>query len=108
MIQNSIQEEIKNRLKSGNASHHSVQNLLPSSLLSKNLKIMIYRTIISLVLYGCEIWLLMLREERRLRVFENGVLRRISGPRRVKVTGAWRKLHHEELNDLYSHPMLFG
>ena len=67
--QNSIQEKIKSRLKSGNACYHSVQNLLSSSLLSKNLKIKIYRTIIlPVVLYGCETWSLTLREERRLRM----------------------------------------
>ena len=55
-----------------------------------------------LVLYGCETWSLKLREERRLRVFENGVLRRIFGPKRDEVIGEWRKLHNEELNDLYS------
>jgi len=52
-------------------------------------------------LYGCETWLLTLREERRLRVFENRVLRRVFGPKRDEVTGKWRKLHKEELNDLY-------
>jgi len=94
--QNSIQEEIKRRLKSGNACYHPVQNLLSSSLLSKNLKINIYRTIIlPVVLYGCETWSLTLREERRLRVFENRVLRRIFGPKRDEVTGEWRKLHKE-------------
>ena len=68
--QNSIQEGIKRRLKSGNACYHSVQNLLSSSLLSKNLKIKIYRTIfLPVVLYGCETSTLTLREERRLRVF---------------------------------------
>jgi len=70
--QNSIQEEIKSRLMSGNAYYHSVQNLLSSSLFSKNLKFEIYRTIgifLPLVLYGCETWTLTLREERRLRVF---------------------------------------
>ena len=72
--QNSVQEEIKSRLKSGNACYHSMQNLL-SLLLSKNLKIKIYRTIILPVLYGCETWSLTLREEHRLRVFENRVLR---------------------------------
>ncbi len=78
-----------------------MQNLLSSSLLSKNLKIKIYRTIIlPLVLYGCETWSLTLREERRLKVFENRVLR-IFGPKRDRVTGEWRKLHNEELNDLY-------
>jgi len=54
------------------------------------------------VLYGCETWLLPLREERRLRVFENRVLRRVFGPERDEETGKWRKLHNEELNDLYS------
>jgi len=55
-------------------------------------------------LYGCDTWSLTLREERRLRVFKNRVLRRIFGPKRDKVTGQWRKLHSEELNDLYSSP----
>ena len=78
---------------------------LSSSLLSKNLKIKIYRTIIlPVVLYGCETWSLTLREELRLRMFENRVLRRIFGPKRDGVTGEWRKLHNEELNDLYSSP----
>jgi len=86
--QNSILEEIKSRLRSENAFYDSVQNLLSSSLLSKNLKIKIYRTIIlPVVLHGCETWSLALREERKLRVFENMVLRRIFGPRRVEVTG---------------------
>jgi hypothetical protein len=63
----------------------------------------IYKIIIlPVVLYGCETWLLTLREERRLRVFENRVLRRIFGPKKDEVTGEWRKLHNEELNDLYS------
>ena len=79
-----------------------MQNLLSSSLLSKNIKIIIYRTIIlTLVLYGCETWSLILREERRLRMFENRVLRRIFGPKRDEVTGEWRTQHNEELNDLY-------
>jgi len=78
--QNSIQEEIKSRLQSGNACYHSVQNLLSSSLLSKNVKIKIYINIIlPVVLYGCETWSLTLMEERRLRVFENRVLRKILG-----------------------------
>ena len=76
-----------------------------SSLLSKNLKIKIYRTIIlPVVFYGCETWSLTLREERRLRVYENRVLRRIFGIKRDKVTRDWRKLHNEELNDLYFSP----
>ena len=63
------------------------------------------RTIIlPVVLYGCESWSLTLREERRLRVFENGMLRRIFGPKREEVTGEWRKLHNEELKCLYSSP----
>ena len=98
-----VQEEIKSRLKLGNACYHSVQNLLSSSLLSKNLKIKICRTIIlPVVLYGCETWSLTLREEHRLRVFENRVLRRVFGSKRDEVTGEWRKLHNEELSDLYS------
>ena len=73
----------------------SVQNLLSSRLLSKNLKIKIYRTIIlPVVLYGCETWSLTLREERKLRVCENMALR-IFGPRRDEVTGEWRRLHNE-------------
>jgi len=59
------------------------------------------------VLYGCETWSLTLREERRLRVFENWVLRRIFGPKRDEVAREWRKLHNEELNDLYSPPDIF-
>jgi hypothetical protein len=102
--QNSIQEEIKSRLKSRNACYHSVHNLVSSSLLSKNLKINIYKIIILVVLYGCETWSLTLREECRLRVFENRMLRRIFGPKRDEVTGEWRKLHNEELNDLHSSP----
>ena len=100
--QNSIAEEIKNGLRSGSVCYHSVQNLLSSRLLSKNVKIKIYRTIIlPVVLYGCETWSLKLLEERKLRVFENKMLRRIFGPRRDEVTGDWRRLHNEELNDLY-------
>jgi len=83
--QNSIAEEIKSRLRSGNACYHSVQNLLSSRFLSKNSKIKIYRTLnLPVVLYGCETWSLTLREERKLRVFENRVLRRIFGPRRTR------------------------
>jgi hypothetical protein len=74
-------------------------------LLSKKLKIKIYRTIIlPVVLYGCETWSLTLREERKLKVFEMRVLRRIFGPRRDEVMGKWWRLHKEELNDLYSSP----
>ena len=101
----SIQEEIKSRLKLENACYYSVKNLLSSSLLTKKLKIKIYRTIIlPVVLYGCETWSLTLRDERRLRVLENRVLRRVFGPKRDEVTGEWRKLHNEELSHLYSLP----
>jgi len=82
-----------------------VQNLWSSSLLSKNVKIKIYRTIIlSFVLYGCETLSLTFVEESRLRVFENRVLRRVFGGKRDEVTVEWRKLHNEELNDLYCSP----
>jgi len=78
---------------------------MSSSLIIKNLKINIYRTIIlTVVLYGCETWSLTFREERRLRVFENWVLRRIFGPKRDEATGKWRKLNIEELNYLYCSP----
>jgi hypothetical protein len=78
-----------------------------SSSSAKNTKIKIYRTIIlAVVLYGCETWSLILREERRLRVFENRVLRKIFRPRRDEVTGEWRKLRNEGLNDLYSLPKI--
>jgi hypothetical protein len=86
--QNLIQEEIKRRLNPGNACYHSVQNLLFSRLLWKNLKIRIYKTmILAAVLYGCKTWSLTLREEHRLKVFENRVLRRIFGPERYEVGG---------------------
>ena len=99
---NSIHEEMKSRLKSGNVCYQSGQNSSSSSLLTKNVKIKIYRTIIlPVVLYGYETWSLTLREERWLRVFENRVLR-IFGPNREEIIGEWRKLHKEALNDLYS------
>ena len=95
-------------MKSGNACCYSVQNRLSSSLLSKNIKIKIYITVIlPLVLHGCETWSLTLRKKRRLRLFENSVLRKISGPRRDEVRGEWRKLHNEDLNDLHSSPSIF-
>jgi hypothetical protein len=101
--ENSIQEEIKRRLKSRNSCNYSVQNIFSSSLLPEDLKIKIYRNIIlSVVLYGCETWSLTLKEEGRLRVLDNRVLRRIFGPKRGEVTGEWRKLHNEELTDMYS------
>jgi hypothetical protein len=72
-------------------------------MLSKNIKIRIYKTIIlPVILYGCKTWSLTLREEHRLVVFENKVLTRILEPKRDEVTGGWRKLHNEELHTLYS------
>jgi hypothetical protein len=104
--QNLIEEGIKRRLNSGNACYHLVQNLLSFCLLSRNLKMRIHNTIIlPVVLYGCETWSLTLRKEHRLGVFENRVLRKIFGPRR-DVTVEWRKLHNEELHDLYSSPSI--
>jgi len=86
--QNSIQEEIKSMLKSQNACNHSVQNLLSTGLLSKNIEITIYRIIIlPVLLHGCETWSVMLREKHRLGVFENRLLRRIFGPKRDVATG---------------------
>jgi hypothetical protein len=100
-----IREEITSRLNSGNACYHSVQSLLSSRLLSRNIKVKIYKTtILPVVLYGCETWSLTLREEHRLRVFENRVLRRIFEPKRDEATGEWRKMHNEELHSLYLSP----
>jgi hypothetical protein len=100
-----IQKEIKMRLNPGNACYHSVQNLLSSRLLSKKIKIRIYKTIsLPVVLYGCETWSLTLREEHSLRVFGSRLPRRIFGPKRDGVTGEWRKLHNGELHNSYSSP----
>ena len=90
---------MKSRLKLGNACYHLVQNLFSSSLLSRN---RIYRTIIlSLIFCGCGLGL-SLREEHRLGVFKNRVLKKIFGPKRDDVSWELRRLHNEELNDLYS------
>jgi len=101
---NFIQEEIKCRMKTVNACYHPVQDLLSSSLLSKNIKIKIYGTIVlPVVLYECRTWSLTLREECRIRVFENRVLTRIFETK-DEIRGEWRKLHNEEVTDLYSSP----
>ncbi|KAJ4447245.1 hypothetical protein ANN_09249 [Periplaneta americana] len=102
---NDTREEIKRRINMGNACYYSVEKVLSSSLLSKNVKVRIYKTVIlPVVLYGCETWTLTLRDENRLRVFENKVLREIFGAKRDEVTGEWRKLHNTELHALYSSP----
>jgi hypothetical protein len=103
--QNSIHEEIRGKLKSGSAYHYLVQNRSSASVLSRNITIKIYRTIIlSRVLYGFEAWSVILREEHRQRAFENRVLRRIYGPKRGEVTGKQRKVHIGELCVLYWSP----
>jgi len=85
--------------------YHSAQNLWSSSCLSKNIQIKIYRNVIlPVVFYGRETWSLILREERRLRAFENRALRRIYEPKRNGLTREWRKLHTEELYEPYSSP----
>jgi hypothetical protein len=102
--QNDINDEINSRLNSWNACYYSVQNLLSSHLISTNIKIKIYKTVILPgVLYGYETWYFTLREEHRLRVSENSVLRRIFGPKREE-DGSWRELHNDELHSLYSSP----
>jgi hypothetical protein len=100
--QNCMHEEIKSRLNSGNACCHSVHSLLPSRLFSRNVKVKMRKTtILSVLSYGCETWSLTLMVELNLRVFENGVLMGIFGPKRDEVTGEWRKLHNGELHNLY-------
>jgi hypothetical protein len=105
--QNFIQDEIKRRLNSDNVCYRSVQNLLSSRLLSKSVTIRICKNIIlPVVMYGCETWSLTLREEHRLRMFENRVLRRIFGPKSDEMTVRWRKLRNGELHNLYSSPSI--
>jgi hypothetical protein len=97
-----MHEEIEGRLNSGNACCHSVEGLLFSRLLSRDIRVQICKIIIlPVVCYGCETWSLTLREEYRQRVFENRVLRRIFGPKRDEVTEEWRKLCSGELHNLY-------
>jgi len=106
MTQNAFQKEIKSRMESGNACYHSVQNLLSCSLLSKNIKMKIYR---KYNLACCFVWVWNVvahieGKRHRLSVFENRVLRRIFGPKRDEVTGDGRKLYNEELYDVYCSP----
>jgi hypothetical protein len=103
--QNCIHKDIKSRLNLGNACYHSVQSHLSVSS-QKNLHIKIYRTIILLVLYGFETCSVTLRGKQRLRVYENRVLGRIFGPKREGVVAGWRRLHNEELCNLYASPII--
>ena len=87
-----IREEIKRRINMGNACYYSLEKIYP---LSKKLKINTYKSVIlPVVRYGCETWSLSLREEHRLRMFENKILRKIFGAKSVEITGEWRKLHN--------------
>ena len=100
---NDIREEIKRGINMGNACYYSLEKMLSSHLLSKKYKVNTYKTIIlPVALYGYETWSLTLREEHRLRLFENKVLRKIFGAKKNKITGEWRKLHNTELHALYS------
>jgi hypothetical protein len=100
---NLISGEFKSVLYLGNAGYHSVENLLSSCPLSKNVKIKIYRPVIfPVVLYGCETWFLTLREEHALRVFENRVLRKIFELQTDEIIWGWRKLYIEEFHSLHS------
>ena len=92
---NDIHEEIKRRINMGNACYYSLEKIVSSRLLSKKLKVKTHKSIIlPVVLYGCETWSLALREEHRLRVFENKVLRKIFGAKKDEITGEWRKIHN--------------
>ena len=104
-ITNDFREEIKRRINMGNACYYSLEKILSSRLLSKKLKVKACKTIIlPAVLYDCETWSLTLREEHRLRVFENKVPRKLFWTRRDEITGEWRELHNTELHALYSSP----
>jgi hypothetical protein len=102
--QNDIHDKITSRLNCRNACYYLVQNVLPSYLIPKNIRMKIYKTVILLVvLYGCETWSLTLRKEHRQRFFENRVLRTIFRPKREE-DRLLRKLHNDELHSLYSSP----
>jgi hypothetical protein len=103
--------ELKSRLNLENACFHSVHKVLSFHLLSRNIKIEVYKIVILLVvLCVYETWSLTLREEHKLRVFEKCayVLRIMFGPKRDEVIGYWRKLHNEELHNLYSAPNIIS
>jgi hypothetical protein len=103
--QNLTCEGIKSRLNLDNAYSHSVQNLLSSHLLSKDVKIELYKTIIlALVLHGSDIWSLTLMEEPRLRAFDSRVLRRVFGPKKEEMVRCWRKFYDEEFHNVCSLP----
>jgi hypothetical protein len=103
--QNLIHEEIKSTLNSGSACYYSLQNILSSHLLSKNVNIKVHKIIIlPVVLCGCRTLSPKLREEHSLKVFENRMLREVFGPKRDEIIEGWRKLHNEELHNLYSSP----
>jgi hypothetical protein len=107
--QNSIHEEIKSRLKSGNSCYYSVHNHLSSRKKKKNVKNKIYRTIIlPVVFYGCETWSLAFRVERRPRIFENRVLRRIFGPKMDEVQGSGKNYITRSLMIRTPYQILFG
>jgi hypothetical protein len=102
-----FRKKIRADCSQGMLCYHSEQNPSSSNFPSKNLKTKIYKSIIlTVVVYGCKTWSLTLREERRLKVFENGVLRGIFGPKRGR-DREWRKLHNEEIYDTYSSPFIF-
>ena len=102
---NDIHEEIKRRINLGNECYYSLEKILSSHLLYKKLKVTTYKsTILPIVLYGCETLSLTFREEHKLKVFENTVLRKIFVAKRDEITGEWRKLHNAELHALYSLP----
>ena len=104
---NDIRKQVERRINVGNECYYSLENILSFCLLSKKLKVNTYKTIILLVvLYGCETWSLTLREEHRLRVFKNKILRKIFRAKRDEITGEWRKLHNAELHALYSSPKI--
>jgi hypothetical protein len=102
-------EKIRKRLNSVTVCYHSAENVLSFRLLAKNVKITIHDLkFLPVVLYGCEKWFLTLREEHRLKVFENRVLRNIYGPKRDEVTEDWRKLHNDKFQDFTPHQLQFG